>query len=71
MNNSDKFQIPQLSEAYHKVRRLYGLFSALFIAYEFVGIELSNEPFTAFKITLKKSSSLTVGIISINILFFF
>ena len=34
---------PVMTDAYHKARRQFALFSAILLAWEYVGIELGNE----------------------------
>ena len=46
MNLSDP---PEMSFAYHKAHKLYGLFSALLIAWELIGIELKDLPYATIK----------------------
>lgn len=45
--------IPQLTEAYEKARKQYGLFAALLMAWEIVGIELTALPISSVDITLR------------------
>lgn len=47
-------QIPDaMTDAYHKARRSYGLFSGLLIAWELIGIQVNASPFSDFNVTLK------------------
>jgi len=42
-----------LTGSYHKARKSYGLFSALLVAWELIGIELTETPFESFKVKIK------------------
>ena len=42
-----------MTDAYHKARRGYGLFSGLLIAWELIGIQVNASPFSDFNVTLK------------------
>ena len=44
---------PPLTDAYQKARRQYGLFSALLIVWELIGIEVPKVPVAGLNITLK------------------
>jgi len=43
-----------MTDSYHKARKSYGLFSALLIAWELIGIELTKEtPIENFNLIIK------------------
>ena len=42
---------PPLTDAYHKVRKQFGLFSGLLIAWELIGVDL--EKFSPYNVQLK------------------
>ncbi|OGU74468.1 MAG: hypothetical protein A2V93_10310 [Ignavibacteria bacterium RBG_16_34_14] len=42
-----------MTDSYHKARKSYGLFSALLIAWELIGIKLTPEPIESLKIIIK------------------
>jgi hypothetical protein len=46
-----------ITEAYHKARRSYGLFSGLLIAWELIGVEVKEAPFQNFNIILKSPNA--------------
>lgn len=49
-----KTELPDaMTDAYHKARRSYGLFSGLLIAWELIGIQVNASPFSDFNVTLK------------------
>lgn len=49
-----KSELPDsMTDAYHKARRGYGLFSGLLIAWELIGIKVNASPFSDFNVTLK------------------
>ena len=54
INKSPDSQLPDaMTDAYHKARRGYGLFSGLLIAWELIGIQVNASPFSDFNVTLK------------------
>lgn len=50
---SDKADPPPLTEAYRKVHKQYGIFTALFLAWEFIGIDVGEKPLQNFDLKFK------------------
>jgi hypothetical protein len=48
-----KSDIPPLNDQYHRARKNLALFSGLLFAWEFIGIELSNDPIATFRLSIK------------------
>jgi hypothetical protein len=61
MNFNDTIQQfkapPVMTDAYHKARRSYGLFSGLLIAWELIGVEVKEAPFQNYNILLKSPNA--------------
>jgi hypothetical protein len=51
-------QPPALTEAYHKARRSYVLFSALLIAWELIGFEVPEVPLENIKVAVKSPQAI-------------
>jgi hypothetical protein len=62
---------PQLTEAYYKAHKSYAFFSAVLIAWELVGIELTAKPLENLNITLKTPSAAPIVFIALVIYFGF
>ena len=60
-----------LTDAYHKARRSYCLFSGLLIAWELIGIQLPKDPFPQIKIILKSPEAAPFIFISLILFFSF
>jgi hypothetical protein len=62
-------QPPALTEAYHKARRSYVLFSALLIAWELIGFEVSEVPLENVKIAVKSPQAIPAVLIALIVYF--
>ena len=62
---------PDFSEAYQKARKSYGLFSALLMAWELIGIEIPEVPLENVKITLKSPQAIPYVLVVLVLYFGF
>ena len=78
INNNDANEIPPLTDAYHKARRQQGLFSAILIFWEYVGIKIGEKeaqhvttklPQTDLKITILNQEAIPLIIFLLVIYF--
>lgn len=60
-----------LPESYHKARRSYGLFAGLLIAWELIGIELQQAPFSDFKVAFKSPEAAPFVLVALVLYFMF
>jgi len=62
---------PQLTEQYYKAHKLYGLFAALLLAWELVGIDLGEDPFPYLDIKLKSPAAAPWVLLALMVYFGF
>lgn len=68
----DKFQdIPEFPESYHKARKQYGLYSALLMAWELLGLRLSETPLSNINFTIKSPQAAPFVLIALIVYFCF
>lgn len=66
-----KDKTPSLSEPYHRARKNLGIFGALLIAWELIGIELTEAPISNFKVKFESPQAAPYVLIVLTLYFMY
>ena len=67
----DPSEVPDFTQEYHKARRGYGIVCALFLAWELIGVDVSEAPLENFRITFKSPQAVPYILFALLVYFAF